>query len=147
MALSKLERYEEAILCFDKALELKPILIEPWIGKGVALSKLGQLEEAKTNFQKAFSLREKMPDNHKVVNYLTWLILKQGLEAITSQNMKGAEERALELAQLRKEAEKDDMAQVVNKAVLKFKKGLSKKELKSFDEFKEILRRFKGKKP
>ncbi len=68
------------------------------------------------------------------MEYLTQLILQQGLESITSRNMKEAENRASELAQLRKEAEKDDMAQVVNRAALEFKEGLSKKELKSFDE-------------
>jgi Flp pilus assembly protein TadD len=144
----KLSKIDEAIVCFDQALELKPTLIEPWIGRGVALGKLARVEEAKTSLKKAFSLTGTMLGKSLMaLDYLTQLILKQGLEGIVSKNMKEAEERALELVKLKNEAKKDRVDQVVNKSIREFKGGLSKRELKSFKGFEEILKRFKGKKP
>ena len=143
-ALCELGRYEEAIPCFDEAIRLNPNHADAWNNKGVELCELKRYEEAIPCYDEAIRLK---PDYAMVWNNKGILILKQGLESITSRNMKEAEERALELAQLRKGTEKDKMAQVVDKAVLEFKEGLSKEELKSFNGFEEILSRFKGKKP
>jgi tetratricopeptide (TPR) repeat protein len=33
--LAKLERYEEAIRCFDKALEIDPKFVDAWCNKGM----------------------------------------------------------------------------------------------------------------
>ncbi|NOR78583.1 MAG: tetratricopeptide repeat protein, partial [Methanophagales archaeon] len=52
----KLERHEEAIECYDKAIELKPNYEEAWYNKGVMLEKLGRKKEAKLCFQKAKEL-------------------------------------------------------------------------------------------
>ncbi|MEO1377327.1 MAG: tetratricopeptide repeat protein, partial [Cyanobacteria bacterium J06635_10] len=39
-ALSNLNRYEEAITCYDKVLEINPSLEYPWTSKGLALLDL-----------------------------------------------------------------------------------------------------------
>jgi tetratricopeptide (TPR) repeat protein len=140
--------FNEAIVCFDQALNLEPTLIEPRIGKSVALEKLGRVEEAKTYLREAFSLSETMPDKRfMALDYLTQFILKEGLEGIASQDMKEAEERALELVKLRNDVEKDEVAQRVHASMRQFKEGLSKRELISFKEFEEISRRFEANKP
>ncbi|MEM2900606.1 MAG: tetratricopeptide repeat protein, partial [Thermoplasmata archaeon] len=45
-ALYNLERYEEALECYDKAIELKPDSEEAWNNKGNTLRKLGKNKEA-----------------------------------------------------------------------------------------------------
>ena len=122
---------------------LKPTLIEPWVGKGVALVKLGQAEEGLACYDKAIKLKTDFAE--------AWVnkgvaLVKLGLESVRSGDMKRAEGRALELVKLKNEAEKYDMAQTVDKAMKEFKEGLSKNELKSFKKFEEILRRFEAKK-
>ena len=41
-----LGRYEEAIECFDRALEINPNFAEAWNNKGNVLDELGRYEEA-----------------------------------------------------------------------------------------------------
>jgi serine/threonine protein kinase len=45
-SLNSLGRYEEAITCFDKALEINPKFAFAWISKGYSLNSLGRYEEA-----------------------------------------------------------------------------------------------------
>ncbi|MDD5311456.1 MAG: tetratricopeptide repeat protein [Dehalococcoidia bacterium] len=45
-SLFNLGKYDEAIRCLDKALELDPRIITAWNNKGASLSKLGKYEEA-----------------------------------------------------------------------------------------------------
>jgi tetratricopeptide (TPR) repeat protein len=134
--LGKLGRYKEALSCFDDAAKLKPDHTEAWYNKGLTLSSLGRYEEALSCFDEAIRLGLDLaePWYEKVI-----LTLEQGLESVASRNMKQAEEGALELVELRKEADKDGMAQVVDEAVLEFKGGLSRRELKLFDEFELML--------
>ncbi len=47
VALSALGRHEEAIRCFDKAIEIQPEYTTAWKNKGVALQALGRETEAK----------------------------------------------------------------------------------------------------
>ncbi|MER3435672.1 MAG: hypothetical protein C4288_20350, partial [Leptolyngbya sp. ERB_1_1] len=61
-ALCRLERYEEAITSYDKAVEIKPDKHEAWNNRGVALSALGRKEEAITSYDKAVEIK---PDYHK----------------------------------------------------------------------------------
>jgi tetratricopeptide (TPR) repeat protein len=44
---------EQAIACFDKALEIKPDLHAAWNNRGYALGNLGRLEEAIASYDKA----------------------------------------------------------------------------------------------
>tara|TARA_B100000586_G_C19801355_1_gene298256 strand:- start:38 stop:490 length:453 start_codon:yes stop_codon:yes gene_type:complete len=52
-ALYELGRPEEAIECFDKAIELDPKKASAWYNKGTALTNLGRPEEAIECFDKA----------------------------------------------------------------------------------------------
>ena len=110
----------------------------------MALGELGQHKEALACFDEAIKLK---PDYAEAWYDKGVALQILGLESIRSGDTKGAEERALELIQLKSEAEKDGMAQMVEEAMAEFKEGLSKRELKSFKGFGEILGRFEGKKP
>jgi len=57
--LLKQDEYEEAIECFDKALEISPEFIKPWYNKGVALNGLEKPEEALICLDKALELSPK----------------------------------------------------------------------------------------
>jgi tetratricopeptide (TPR) repeat protein len=48
-----LDRYEEALGCFDKALELNPRDTAAWTNKGASLLSLGRFEEALGCYDKA----------------------------------------------------------------------------------------------
>ena len=52
-ALYELGRYEEAIECYDKAIELDPDYADAWKHKGDALYELGRYEEAIECYDKA----------------------------------------------------------------------------------------------
>lgn len=56
VALAKLGKYEEAIECYDKVIELNPNYAPAWYNKGVALAKLGRYEEAIECYKKAVEL-------------------------------------------------------------------------------------------
>jgi tetratricopeptide (TPR) repeat protein len=45
--LYNLKKYDEAIKCYDKAIEINPNDAGPWEGKGNALYGLGKYKEAK----------------------------------------------------------------------------------------------------
>ncbi len=57
-----LQRYEEAIASFDKALEIKPDFHYAWFNRGVALRNLGQNEQAVASSDKALEFK---PDFHQ----------------------------------------------------------------------------------
>ena len=50
------EKYNEAIIAFDKSIEINPHDSYAWAGKGVALGKLGKSDEAITAFEKAIEI-------------------------------------------------------------------------------------------
>src|SRR5450830_1227784 len=55
-SLDSLGRYEEAILCYDQALELDPRHVNAWSNKGNSLQNLGRYEEAIHCYDKALEL-------------------------------------------------------------------------------------------
>lgn len=55
-ALASLDRYEEALSCYDRALEMDPRLVEAWHGKGNSLANLGRYEEALSCFDRALEI-------------------------------------------------------------------------------------------
>ena len=57
-SLVKLERHEEAIECFDKAIRLNPEDYDAWHNKGSSLAQLERHEEAKECIAKAKELDE-----------------------------------------------------------------------------------------
>ena len=56
VALRRLGRFEEAVGCYDRALEIDPTLVEAWNGKGVALAVQGRYEEALSYYDRALEL-------------------------------------------------------------------------------------------
>jgi tetratricopeptide (TPR) repeat protein len=56
VALGNSERYEEAIKCFDKAIEIDPSYADAWNLKGLVLVNLERYEEAIRYFDKAIEI-------------------------------------------------------------------------------------------
>lgn len=64
--LLKLEKYKEAIICFDKALEINQQNYINLENKGFCLEKLGQIDEAVDDYEKSLILR---PINDKYYDF------------------------------------------------------------------------------
>ncbi|MBI4972223.1 MAG: tetratricopeptide repeat protein [Candidatus Omnitrophica bacterium] len=56
VSLSRLGRHQEAIACYDMAIEIDPEYVEAWHNKGSAWGKLGRYQEAITCFDKALEI-------------------------------------------------------------------------------------------
>jgi tetratricopeptide (TPR) repeat protein len=63
--LTFLRNYQEAIYCYDKALEIDQDYSEAWYEKGKTLDKLEQYKEAITCYDKALSIDSKHVAKHK----------------------------------------------------------------------------------
>jgi len=50
------QNYEDAIIQYDKAIELNPSLVSAWNNKGIALSRLKRFEDAIICYDKAIDL-------------------------------------------------------------------------------------------
>jgi len=55
-SLDELSRFEEAVTCYDKALELNPAYANAWNNKGFSLYNLGRYEESINCFDNALEL-------------------------------------------------------------------------------------------
>jgi serine/threonine protein kinase len=55
-SLDKLGQFDEALTCYNKALEIDPRDTIAWINKGASLDKLGQFDEALTCYNKALEI-------------------------------------------------------------------------------------------
>jgi tetratricopeptide (TPR) repeat protein len=68
------KHYQEALECFDEAIQIDPEYVELWVWRGMVLVSLKRYEEALTNFDKAIELK---PDKAKIWNMrgqtLLWL--------------------------------------------------------------------------
>ncbi|WP_242040542.1 tetratricopeptide repeat-containing serine protease family protein [Coleofasciculus sp. FACHB-1120] len=56
------ERYKEAVIDYDKAIEIKPDYHEAWNNRGYGLRKLEQYQEAIASYDKAIQIK---PDKHE----------------------------------------------------------------------------------
>jgi tetratricopeptide (TPR) repeat protein len=65
IALGSLGKYEEAIECFDKALDIDQNDASIWDNKGFVLGSLGRREEAIECFDKAVKIDPNMTDARK----------------------------------------------------------------------------------
>ena len=54
-----LGRFEDAIVCYDKVIEVEPDNPSPHAGKSKALEKLGRLEEARECYKQAKGIEDK----------------------------------------------------------------------------------------
>jgi tetratricopeptide (TPR) repeat protein len=72
-----MRRYDEAIQCFNKAIEIEPDNADAWYNKGVALYKWKRNKEAIESFDKSLTID---PNNADAWYYrsccLSWLIIK-----------------------------------------------------------------------
>ena len=59
LALYRLDKKEEAIVAFDKAININPELSEAWYNKGIVLNDFGKEKEAIVAFDMSISLLEK----------------------------------------------------------------------------------------
>ncbi|MGK7884965.1 MAG: tetratricopeptide repeat protein [Crocosphaera sp.] len=57
MALAELERYDEAISSYNKALEIKPNYDQAWNNRGITLANLGRFDEAIASYNKALEFK------------------------------------------------------------------------------------------
>lgn len=55
-------RYEDAIACYDRALQMEPENPKAWFSRGAALVKLQQLDEALTAYERAIELKPDSPE-------------------------------------------------------------------------------------
>ena len=60
LALYNLGKYEQAIECYDKALEVDRNYVLAWYNKGNALGNLGKPEEAIECYDKALQIRTRL---------------------------------------------------------------------------------------
>ena len=56
MSLANLGRHQEALACYDRAIEINPRLVEPWSNKGASLRNLGRYEEALASYDRAIEI-------------------------------------------------------------------------------------------
>lgn len=61
IALSNLGKYDEAISCIDRALEINPNLAETWMNKGITLGTIGKYDNAISCIDKALKINVKLP--------------------------------------------------------------------------------------
>ncbi|MEP0874722.1 tetratricopeptide repeat-containing serine protease family protein [Funiculus sociatus GB2-M2] len=59
------ERYKEAVIDYDKAIQIKPDFHEAWYNRGIALGKLKQYQEAIASYDKAIQFK---PDLYQAWN-------------------------------------------------------------------------------
>ena len=57
-----LERFEDSIACYDRAIQIEPDSPSHYAGKSKALDKLGRFEEARACYEQAKKLNDKKSD-------------------------------------------------------------------------------------
>ena len=77
ISLAELERFEEALECYDKATTLEPNDSLLWYNKGVVLTDLERFDDAIINYEKAISIQ---PDYADAWYNKAELLKHQGLE-------------------------------------------------------------------
>jgi len=57
-----LERFEDSIACYERAIQIEPDSPSHYAGKSKALEKLGRFEEARVCYEQAKKLKDKKSD-------------------------------------------------------------------------------------
>ncbi|MBE2899606.1 hypothetical protein DNK57_02015 [Methanothermobacter thermautotrophicus] len=70
IVLGELGRYDEALGCFEKVLEINPEDHRAWYMKGEVLEKLGRCEEALESYRKALKLKPEYNEAKKALKKL-----------------------------------------------------------------------------
>jgi tetratricopeptide (TPR) repeat protein len=124
IALCKKNKYKEAMLEFNRAIELKSDLAEAWTGKGIALDKLRRSKEALEVFDKAIEYK---PD-------LAWAWTSKG---VTLGNL-GRTEEAVEAFNKASELRPDDVDILYQKGFAFGKTNRLEEALEIFNKIIEL---------
>jgi len=62
VSLDNLDKFQEAIACYNRALEINPMDADVWSNKGTALYKLGKLQEAVDCFDRALDINPRLAE-------------------------------------------------------------------------------------
>ena len=60
--LASLERHDQAVAAYDKALALKPDLPEAWLGRGNVLASLKRHDQAVAAYDRALMLKPNLAE-------------------------------------------------------------------------------------
>jgi len=71
-ALASLNKSQDALKDFDKAIKLDPTFSRPYLSRGYTLLKLGQTEQALEDFKKAASLGDNDAKNYLKKKGMQW---------------------------------------------------------------------------
>jgi len=74
LCLARMDRLEEAIQCFDQALEIEPGFGPAWFNRGWALEQTGETAKAAQAYEKAAELN---PENPQAWANLAWLAARR----------------------------------------------------------------------
>jgi tetratricopeptide (TPR) repeat protein len=83
LALQALERNEEALACFDRAVALDPSNAGAWLGKGDILTRLGEGERARRSYEQGLLLNPRNPHGWRALGAI---FLKLGRHADAVQS-------------------------------------------------------------
>lgn len=75
LCLARMDRFEEAVRCYDQALEIKPEFGQAWFNRGWALERLGETVKAEQSFVRAVEIH---PENVEAWARLAWLAARRG---------------------------------------------------------------------
>ena len=77
-AFHESKRYEEAIVDFDRVLNIDANHQDAWYSRGLAEKQLGRHSDAKESFKKVLQIKDRLvrdnPDNSAYLNTLAWLL-------------------------------------------------------------------------
>jgi tetratricopeptide (TPR) repeat protein len=66
---------EDALICFEQAIKLKPDYHKAWYNKGYVLTELGKYEEALESYQRALDI---LPDYGTALYNRGYVLIKMG---------------------------------------------------------------------
>jgi len=108
-------RYEEALECFNKVLEINPNCADAWSRKGLTLARLGRYEEAIRCFDRSLSIR----NDFEIIwakKKVEWKVEKKNIEKIIEDTRK-------EIAAVKSRYNIEEAEDIISMAEEAFKRG------------------------
>ena len=129
VCLYRLEKFDEAIDNYSKAIELNPYYLDAYINKGICSRDMGKLSEADKEFKKALEL---YPNNYLVYYHL----------GITFSRMdKKYWNKGMDYFELAIRYKPDYSETYFQKGILEMKMGLYGDAIQSFLKCKELRKK------
>lgn len=72
-----LDKVEDAVQCFNRAIQIDPTYTEAWVKKGTSLESLGKFEEAQPYFEKVLELKPNSVSAKRGLNYARYFLEKE----------------------------------------------------------------------